>query len=195
MKKSLYIAISLIAFNCFGQKMTEKIAGLSITNQKVTTEKDSIIKVFYIENKDIENIKKPAYFINGTSISEGILKTLNQDKIESITVEKESVEIENIKYYGKIYIVTKSTYKPNFISLNNLKLKYTNLKDNSIIFQIDNEIINANYENFLVDENNILKIMIENFENKKEKWNITFIRLITKSEENIKKSNKIILRG
>lgn len=76
-----------------------------------------------------------------------------------------------------------------------MKLKYTNIKDNSTIFKIDDELINADYENNLVDENYILKIIVEKFENKNEKLNINFINLITKSEENIKKSKEIIIRG
>jgi len=92
-------------------------------------------------------------------------------------------------------LVTKSTYKPKLISLNKLKLKYTNLKQNSTIFKIDNEIVNADYENYLVDEKYILKIDIEKFENRTEKLIFNIINLITKTEENIKKANTIILRG
>ena len=74
-------------------------------------------------------------------------------------------------------------------------MKYTNIKDNSTIFKIDDEVINADYENNLVDENYILKIIVEKFENKNEKLNVNFINLITKSEENIKKSKEIRIRG
>ena len=193
MKKILFIATMLLSINSFGQKLTGKVPGLRITNQEIASENDTIINIVY--KTAIENNKKPAYFINGILINEGILRTINPNDIATVNVEKENIEIENVKYYGKLYIVTKSTYKPKFISLNNLKLKYTNLKDNSTIFQIDNEIINANYESYLVDENYILKIIVEKFENKKEKLNVNFIRLITKTEENIKKSKEIIIRG
>jgi hypothetical protein len=193
MKKILFIATILLSINSFGQKLTGKVPGLRITNQEIASKNDTIINVVY--KNEIENNKKPAYFINGILINEGILRTINPNDIATVNVEKENIEIENVKYYGKLYIVTKSTYKPKFISLNNLKLKYTNLKDNSTIFQIDNEIINANYESYLVDENYILKIIVEKFENKKEKLNVNFIRLTTKTEENIKKSKEIIIRG
>jgi len=193
MKKILFIATILLSINSFGQKLTGKVPGLRITNQEIASKNDTIINV--VCKNEIENNKKPAYFINGKLINEIILRSLNPNEIETLNVEKENIEIEKVKYYGKLYIVTKSTYKPKFISLNNLKLKYTNLKDNSTIFQIDNEIINANYESYLVDENYILTIIVEKFENKKEKLNVNFIRLITKSEENIKKSKEIILRG
>ena len=193
MRKAFFIVSILLSINSFGQIKTEKVNGLKITNQVTVFDNDTIIKVIY--KNEIKNDKKPAYFINGKLANESILRSINPNEIETVNVEKENIEIENVKYYGKLYIVTKSTYKPKFISLNNLKFKYTNIKDNSTIFKIDDELINADYENNLVDENYILKIIVEKFENKNEKLNINFINLITKSEENIKKSKEIIIRG
>ncbi|PRZ23940.1 hypothetical protein [Flavobacterium granuli] len=193
MKKLLFITILLLTINSFGQKQKELITGLTITNHEIVSENDTIIKVIY-EN-EIINKKKPAYFINGKLTNESVLKTINPNEIETVNIKKENIEVENVKYYGKLYIITKSTYKPKFISLNNLKLKYTNIKDNSTIFKIDNEIINANYKNYLVDENYILRIIVEKFENENEKLNVNIINLTTKTTENIKKSKEIILRG
>jgi hypothetical protein len=193
MRKAFFIVSILLSINSFGQIKTEKVNGLKITNQVTVFDNDTIIKVIY--KNEIKNDKKPAYFINGKLANESILRSINPNEIETVNVEKENIEIENVKYYGKLYIVTKSTYKPKLISLNNLKFKYTNIKDNSTIFKIDDELINADYENNLVDENYILKIIVEKFENKNEKLNINFINLITKSEENIKKSKEIIIRG
>lgn len=193
MRKAFFIVSILLSINSFGQIKTEKVNGLKITNQVTVFDNDIIIKVIY--KNEIKNDKKPAYFINGKLANESILRSINPNEIETVNVEKENIEIENVKYYGKLYIVTKSTYKPKLISLNNLKFKYTNIKDNSTIFKIDDELINADYENNLVDENYILKIIVEKFENKNEKLNINFINLITKSEENIKKSKEIIIRG
>ena len=47
----------------------------------------------------------------------------------------------------------------------------------------------------MVDEKFILKIIVEKYENKEEKLNVSFLNLITKTEENIKKSKEIIIRG
>lgn len=193
MKKILFMATLFMAINCFGQVRSEKVNGLKITNAGISTEKDTTIKVIY--KNQIENNKKPAYFINEKLFNESVLKSLNPNEIASVKVEKNDVEIDNVKYYGKLIIETKSDYNPKLITLNNLKAKYTNLKENSIIFKIDNEIVKANYDSFIVDEKSILKIIIENYENKEEKLNISFINLITKSEENIKKSKEIIIRG
>lgn len=191
MKKIFFIALILLSSTSFGQKLTKNVSGIKIISPDSISKNDPIIKVIY-KNK-VEDTKKIACFLNGKITSESILKSINPNEIETVNVEKNNIEIENIKYYGSLYIVTKTTYKPKFISLNNLKLKYTNIKDNSTIFKIDDEIINVDYENNLVDENYILKIIVEKFENKNEKLNVNFINLITKSEENIKKSKEIIL--
>jgi hypothetical protein len=193
MKKVFFIASILLSINSFGQIKVEKVNGLKMTNQDTVSQNDTIIKIVY--KNEIKNEKKPAYFINGKLANETILLSINPNDIEKINVEKENIEIENVKYYGKLYIVTKSTYKPKFISLNNLKLKYTNIKENSIIFQVDDEIINVDYDKYLVDENYILSIVVEKFENQNEKLNLNFIKLVTKSAENIKKSKEIRIRG
>ena len=193
MKKIILIITLFIAINSFGQINTEKINGLKITNQVDVSENDTIIKVYY--KNQLENNIKPAYFVNDKLVDESVLKTLNPNEIDNVKVEKDDIEIDNVKYYGKILVETKSTYSPNFITLNNLKTKYTNIKENKIIFKIDNEIVNANYDNFIVDEKYILKIVVENYENKEEKLKVCFVNLITKSEENIKKSKEILLRG
>ena len=193
MRKAFFIASILLSINSFGQIKTEKVNGLKITNQDTVSENDTIIKVVY--KNEIKNNKKPAYFINGKLTNESILRTLNPNEIATVNVEKKNIEIENIKYHEQLYIVTKLTYQPKFISLNNLKLKYTNVKDNSTIFKIDDEIINADYENYLVDEKYILRIIVEKFENKNENLNVNIINLTTKTPKNIKKSKEIIIRG
>ncbi len=193
MKKIFFVLSTIVTFNTFGQIKPQNVKGLNIAKQQTVSENDTIIKVTY--KNVIEKNRKPAYFLNGELTNESVLRTINPNEILTFNVEKENIEIDNVKYYGKLHLVTKSTYKPKLISLNKLKLKYTNLKQNSTIFKIDNEIVNADYENYLVDEKYILKIDIEKFENRTEKLIFNIINLITKTEENIKKANTIILRG
>ena len=188
MKNAFFIAIILFSINSFGQIKSEKVNGL-MTNQDTVSKNDTIIKVVY--KSRIEDKVDPAYFINGKLVYGSILNSIKPNEIANIKIEKENFEIDNVKYFGKILIETKD-YKPKFISLNNLKLKHTNIKGNPIIFQIDDEIINADYDKYLVDENYILSIVIEKFENQNEKLNFNLIKLVTKSEENIKKSKERI---
>ncbi|HEY6142972.1 MAG TPA: hypothetical protein VIV55_06000 [Flavobacterium sp.] len=192
MKKILFITILLLKINASAQVETEKKKDLKNSKSENISKNDTILNVTY--KNEIEDNNKPLFFLNNKIVNEGILKTIIPNSIENIKVEKEEVEIDNKKYYGKIFIETKSNNKPKLISLNNLKLKYTNIKENSTIFLIDNEVINADYEKFLVDQNYILKIEVEKIDNKEEKLKLNIVNLITKSEENIRKS-KIRYRG
>jgi hypothetical protein len=60
---------------------------------------------------------------------------------------------------------------------------------------IDGDIVNADYDNYVIDENNLLTIIIDKFQNTKERIDLGLIKLLTKSEENIKKRNQIMIRG
>lgn len=193
MKNTFFITIILLTINVFGQKLTGIVTGLQTTSQKTITENDTIIKVIY--KKEIDNSKIPAYFLNSKFVSQSIVRSINPNLIANVKVEKDDVEIDNVKYYGKIFIETKENYKPKLISLTDFKLKHTNLKENLVVFQIDNELISADYQKFIIDENYILSVVIEKFESQNQKLNLTFIKLITKTEENIKKANDIIIRG
>jgi hypothetical protein len=60
---------------------------------------------------------------------------------------------------------------------------------------IDNEIINGNYDKCIVDENYLLRISIEKIKNRKEKLHFNLIQILTMTEENIRKSKEIRIRG
>ena len=191
MKKTFFISILFLSIYSFGQVKSEKVNGLKITENKIKVENDTIIKVIY--KKEVENNRKPAYFINEKFVNESIFKTINPNEIANVNVEKNDIAIENVKYYGKIKITTKSEYNPKLISLNKLKSHYIKTRINDVIFKIDNEIINADYDKYIVDENYILKLIVENYE--KDNLKISFINIVTKTEENTKKSKEIIIRG
>ncbi|WP_348825674.1 hypothetical protein [Flavobacterium aestuarii] len=181
MKKFIIITISVLTANAFGQKKTE--------NSQAISEQDTIINVVNVIK--FKNAKKPAYFINGELVDPSAVKFLDPNKIDNVKVEKEDVKIDNINYSGKILIEMKNGYKPKLISLDELRKQYTTLEENSVIFQIDNEIVDGDCKKYVVDKNYILKITV----NKLENPNLSVIKVINKSEENIKKSNEIIIRG
>ena len=179
----------LVIAASYSQVLTGKVPGVNIS--KPYSMNDSIIRVIYSTPR-LNSTKKPAYYINGTLVNQNILQTLNQNEIESINIEKEEVEIDNIKYEGKIFINTKNAYKPQIISLNNLKEKYFKSIKGPVIFQIENEQVIGDYDEYPIDEKYIFKIIVEDFENKKEKLKLHFIKIILKTEENIKKANNRI---
>ncbi|BDB57349.1 hypothetical protein [Flavobacterium ammonificans] len=195
--KQLFLTFTLLVVaTSFAQKLSGKVSGLIISKPEYSMN-DSIIRVVYSKPR-FNFTKKPAIYINGVLAKEINLLTMNSNEIESMNIEKEEIEIDNVKYYGKVYIKTKDNFSSmprHLISLNNLKEKYINSLNGSIIFQIDNERITADYDQYLVDEKHILKIIVEDFENEKEKLKLHFVTLVTKTEENVKKANEIRIRG
>ncbi|HNX54391.1 MAG TPA: hypothetical protein PLG33_04405 [Prolixibacteraceae bacterium] len=193
MKQILIFVITALAMNAFGQ-----IDGL---NTKVSPHpekfekkgNDSIFQVSYVNPDD--SVRKPIYYINGKLISHIILKTINPQFIDKINVVKRDTVIDAKNYYGEIHIQLKKDYKPKFISLADLKLRYTRQANASSIFMIDDEIISGDYRKYIVDENYILKIIVERIDVNEENLQVNVIRLLTKTEENIKKSKQIWIRG
>ena len=99
------------------------------------------------------------------------------------------------EYYGKIYIKMKSDYNPKFLTLKKLSEKYLMLNEIPIIYQIDEKVVEKSSNEILVDENFILKIVVEKINTSENNTEINLIRLITKTTENIKKANEIRIKG
>lgn len=193
MRQIIILVITTLTINAFGQIGNLKAKIVNNSNQFEKIRNDTILQVSYV-NHNVSD-RKPAYYINGKYINETILKTINPQLIDSINVVKRDVEIDGKNYYGQIYIQLKKDYTPKLISLADLKLKYINLTNAASIFMIDNEIISGDYSKCIIDENYILKIVVEKIDNNEENLQVNIVRLLTKTEENIKKSKEIILRG
>lgn len=181
MKRIIIISAVFLSLSVVGQIKSE--------NPKTIDEKDQSFKVIYLKEDSAE--KKPAYFLNGKHVNESFLASIQPEVIDDIKVEKGNIEIDKVQYFGKILVKTKKNFKPNLMSLIELKQRYINCNEQSIVFQIDDEIINAGYDKYLVEVNFILKITVDKLEN----LNLSVIKIYTKSIENIKKENEIRIRG
>ncbi|MFL5739884.1 MAG: hypothetical protein ACJ75B_06675 [Flavisolibacter sp.] len=182
MKTLLILTFAIWSTGSFGQTPINK-----------ALEKDTSLKVIYANKEG--NINKIAFFLNGQLVNQTLLETLNPNQIESINVVKDDIQIDNIQYSGQIHIKTKAGYIPKLISLNELKEKYTNLKDKLVVFMIDGNVIIADYDKYLVDESYLLTIIVDKIENTQEKIDLGLIKLLTRSDENIKKVKEIRIRG
>ena len=191
MKLKLSIITAFLSMTTFGQ-LTGKVKGLNI-NQP-TTINDTVIKVIYKNNKISRNPQPPAIFFNGKLIDYSLMSTINPESIGTMNVIKKDTIIDSVKYYGRIIIQGKATNNHNYISLNEFKLKYVSPSENIPVFQIDENIVVDDYDTYLIDEKNILKVIVTPVENPKQKIKIDFINLLTKSAKNIEDSNRIILR-
>jgi len=193
MKQFLIIIALLLTLNSFGQTKDEKVNEPMTANKQSISVYDTIPKVSYF-TKSLTD-RNPVYYINGQLVNPTALTTLDPQIIESIDVVKKPIRIESKQYAGQIFIKTKANYHPKLISLNDLKLKYINADKIPTIFMIDNKVINENDDKYLVDENYILQIIVEKVEKKAEKLKFNLVKLLTRTEENIKESKKIYLRG
>lgn len=193
MSRIIIITAAFFTLNAFGQIKNIKVPEVKNTNPQEISQSDTVLKV-EMGYKNVSE-KSPAYYLNGQFKNESFLKTLNPNAIKDIWVEKREIVEGNKKYYGQVFIATKDNYEVMLISLNDLKLKYTDLKKDPVVFMIDNEIINDDYDKYLVDENYIFRIFVEKIENKKERLRFNLIRILTKTEENIRKSKEIRIRG
>lgn len=117
---------------------------------------------------------------------------LDANNINSMDVKKRDTVIDGIEYYGLIYV---NTYKPmNLISLRDLKKKYTDINDDTpTIFMINDDIITEYvYDKLNIDENYVLKIVIDKIET--DSLNFWVLKILTKTEENIEKSKEMRIR-
>ncbi|MDR6300140.1 hypothetical protein [Mesonia maritima] len=84
----------------------------------------------------------------------------------------------------------KPKYTPNFITLNQLFKKHLDLDEKPIVILINDEIMSEDYKEFLVDENFILKIIVNNLTTSQKNTEVNLIKIITKTSEKHTKSER-----
>lgn len=188
MKTILSCLFSLLIISAFSQKDYWQI---NLSSQ--TTKNDTVPTIEVIQPN--KNERQPVYVLNGQQISVNTLKTINPQIIDSINVERKEIKLNGTTYYGKLSIKMKAGYRPQFVSLNNLKIQYTQIKNEPALFMIDNEFIKEDYDQCIVDQKYILKIIVDKIDIPDNKIQINVIRLLTRNEENIRKSKEIKIRG
>jgi len=195
MNRFLILLLLHAATGSFGQSNSAAVPGISVDTAK-SAAADTALRVVYADK--VKTGLQPAIFINGRFVIAGyLLNGLDPRKIENIDVVKTDTLIDHIHYSGQVHIKTKSdyNYNPRSISLTELKNKYTNLKGKPVLFIIDGNFVNADYDKYMIDENSLLTIIIDKFQNVKENIDLGLIKLLTKSEENIKNRKQIMIRG
>lgn len=160
----------------------------SVYNSNINVARnDTSLKILF--QNDLESKQEPAYYLNGKHISSSILHSINPKVITDIKLERNDIVINSKKYYGQIFITTNRDYKFNVVTLTDLELKYAKFMDAPTLFMINNQLINEDYDKFILDQNYLLRINIETIENPKENLRFNLIRILTKTQENIKKVN------
>ncbi|MEE4286190.1 MAG: hypothetical protein V2I31_08585 [Mariniphaga sp.] len=192
MKNIIIICLTILTLNSSGQEKLKTIDPKVRHSGSINIAKNKAIKVIFTEKNNPN--ESPAIFLNGKYKKGLLLQSINPNMIDSLTIKKESIEIDNKKYNGQIFIQTKKSYDPKLISLVELKKQYLRIDDKPAIISINDEIITGRYNDCLIDENYILQIHIIRIDNPKENININLIKILTKTEENIREAERIMLR-
>lgn len=153
-------------------------------------ETDTIPKVVKEQPWELD---KPIVILDNHTVPYETILTLQPDKIESVTVEKQDKQANSDNKKGKLIINT----KPSgiiLIPVTVLISKYTGVKDGKYIISINGEFINLPQDQFQVDEKNIMQIGITRLDQLGLAPNLYQVRLLTRNKENLKKANTIILR-
>jgi len=174
-----------------GIETNAKLTNKDLSNQ---LKQDTVPTIEIKRTKTKTKSLTPIYFVNGIRRASTFLNTLNPKLIDSINVVKNQKENVDINHSGEIRIKMKKEYRPNLISLNELRLKYAKDEKKPTVFMLDNEIIKEKYGEYIVDEKYIFKIIIDNIEYEQQNIDIQFIRLLTRKDENIKQANEIRIR-
>lgn len=184
------LVLSLIATNALGQAPGEK-ALLSVPKK----DPDTTLKVVYANEKIHPGKKPPAYFINGGLVDETTFKTFDFKNVDSLQVLSTNSQSDSNKYYGEMHIKTKGAYNPHLISLTALREKYTNVKNRNVLFMLNGVFINEYFDQSMVDEDYILRIIVEPAKNLKENISLFVINLVTGPKTDRNKINEIRIRG
>jgi hypothetical protein len=184
---------------CFSINTFSQIAPTQIDTSKLVQYKanskefiDTSFKIIYA-NKS-KNTNSIAYFLNDRLVDPSLFGSINPNNLEKPEFIKNSIRIENIFYETQFKIRTKANFNVKILTLTELKKKYVVQKDKSVIFTIDGEIIDYDYDNYQIDENNLLTVIVDSFVNRKENIDLTWIKLLTRSPKNLNDRAKIIIK-
>jgi hypothetical protein len=117
-------------------------------------------------------------------------------RIKSMNVVKNYIDSTR-QIYGKIFISSKNPRGYDFLTISDISKTYKIDTLSPTIFMLENEFLKA-ITRFKIDSSYILKVELlraSEFDYfKKNLPNLTILRIITKTEENLAKQNQIILR-
>lgn len=183
------LAMVVVATCLFGQvNPTGNIPG----ENKFRALNDSLPQVIY--KKTPGTLHPVAWFVNEQLVDEFTTKTVNPEQIASLNVLKQAIKIDQNTYDGQVWMTMKPDYHPKLITLHELKSRYTNIGESSVIYLLDNEYIRGDENKNLVDERYILQILVEKVENNANMVDFYLVRLLTRNPENVKKSKEIRIR-
>ncbi len=138
---------------------------------------------------------QPLYYLDSVNVEFSELH-FDPGKIESMNVVKSYMDSTG-QNYGKIFITSKNPKDYNFLTISDIKTTYKEDSLSPTIFMLDNEFL-KDITKFKIDSNYILKIELlrgSEFDYlKKNIPNLTILKIITRTKENLAKQNQIYIR-
>ncbi|AKP70623.1 hypothetical protein CG09_0347 [Riemerella anatipestifer] len=73
--------------------------------------------------------------------------------------------------------------------------KYARIKNGEYIYFIDGEVLNTDENLMYVDEKNIMQVKVTKLDKTEKSKKLYFVKLLTRTKENLKKGDTIYIRG
>lgn len=182
MKHFIFVGLIFVAFQGMGQ-----IPEIPMLKSKAAEAPDlkskSGITVVYPQ-KMLHDHSKAKFRLNGQPVDQSVLRTLNHEGVNQVDKRDDIV-----------YISTKEAYVPAVITLNALLEKHTSLGKKPALFMIDQELIKEYYEQYVVDENAILKIVVEDIAPVSPDQSMYLVHITTKYQRPARGNSGIRIRG
>ncbi|MEJ5092087.1 hypothetical protein GEO21_18825 [Sphingobacterium faecium] len=160
--------------------------GLSLTYGQQTNNQysitDKLPKVIYkdLKERDLAKIE-----VLGKQYSSETGLTLKTDSIKTVEANKEK---------QAIVIGITADYKPDFITLSDLRKNYTNVQSDRVIFQIEDKIIQDDPNTVFVDISNIMTIFVSPVKFIGDLDDLYMVTLKVRNEKNIEAISTIRIR-
>ncbi len=150
-------------------------------SEGITTLEKPNIKVTVVPSQKLA--KNSHFFLDNERMHQSLMYTINPEMVEKLG-----------KYDGVFYITLKNGYKPQIITLNDLREKYTSLDRKAVVFQLAGKLIKESAELYVLDEKYIQTIIVDKIEGPSPRKDINVVNIITK--RNSKNNNSSIrIRG
>lgn len=144
--------------------------------------------------KDKENQGEAAWFINSRLVTSKTMEGIDPKDVENLAVKKGDTLITGKKFHGKIFVTLRNNKDYEFLSLNDIKKQYTDVKTDNVLYMVNGNFIKDKEEYYFIEKSYFFKAIDQSRFNPylKEKG-IVVINILTKTPANL--NAKIIIRG
>lgn len=73
--------------------------------------------------------------------------------------------------------------------------KYTSIATQNNVFTINGNFVSTDPDNYLINENDLMRIIVDKIDGPKRNLNLNLIKILTKTKENTENLNKIRVSG